>query len=214
MPLYGALGGMQYDHKSKLYYGDGPPRPTPFRPDGTGPCTTGQVRETQVASIDVDTRKLPNDILHLQPMLDVRENLLRFGAHGIATMRFCRCINMWGPKSAMTEHVCTDPSVENRVQATPVRTKKARSVDWVLGLKPVSHHRERESSQVEKNMNATNNIGVAMEAGDGDRTGVDVRDFLEFFVNGGSEQVSTGLSIRDFGTGNEGKAATSFFLER
>lgn len=204
---------MQYDHNSKLYYGDGLPRPTPFRPNGTGPCTPGQIRDTEVASISVDTRKLPSDILHLQPMLEVGENLLRFGVHGIATMRFCRCMNIWRPKSAMTEHVCTEPSVEDRVQATPVRPKKASCVAWVPGLKPVSRHGQRGLSQVEKNLCATNNDGVAMEAGDGDRTGVDVHDCSEFFVDRGGEKVFTGPSIRDFGAKNECEAVTSGFLE-
>jgi len=190
---------MQYDHNTKLYYGDGPPRSTPFRPDGNGPCTPDQSCDTQVRTSGVDTRKLPNDILHLQPMLEVRDNLLDFGANGIATMKFCRCINMWGPESALVEHVCTEPTIEKRVQATPVSIKKARSGDWVPGRGPIARSGERELTQAENDMHAINNARVATGAGDGDKTEVEAHDFAEVFVDGRGEKAFTGLILRDFG---------------
>lgn len=196
---------MQYDHNSKLYYGDGPPRRTPFGSDGTGPYTPDRSRDTQGGSISVDTSKLPSDILHLQPKMEVHENLLAFGLHGIATMRLCRCVNMWGPESAMTEHVCTEPGIGYRVQATPMSTKRFSSVDFVLGSEPVSQRDERGSAQVERIMRATNDNGVAFRGGDGSIMDPEVRDFSE-------ERVSTGPIARDFGAKARGEAVASFFL--
>jgi len=204
VPLYGVLGGMQYDHNTKLYYGDGLPRRTPFRLDGTGPCTPDQVRDTHSDSDSANARKLPSDILHLQPMREVREILSDFGVHGIATMRFCRCLNTWGPESAMTGHVCTEPSIENRVQATPVSIEKARSELWISGLGRVPHHGERESIQAEKRMRATNNFDVAMAAGEGDRTGTEVCEFSQFFADSRGQKILPLPIIRDFGARNKG----------
>lgn len=196
---------MQYDHNSKLYYGDGPPRRTPFRPDATGPYTPDRSRETQGDSISVDTSKLPGDILHLQPEMEVRENLLAFGLHGIATMRLCRCVNMWGPESAMTEHVCTEPGIEYRVQATPMSTKKPRFLDIFPDLDPVTQRGERELAQAERQMRPANDNGVASRAGNGHITDPRIRDLSE-------ERVFTGPIARDFGAKARGEAVATRFL--
>lgn len=38
IPLYGSLHGIFYDPVTEMFVGDGPPRPTPERPDGSLPC--------------------------------------------------------------------------------------------------------------------------------------------------------------------------------
>lgn len=213
IPLHGVLGGMWYDLNTRLYYGDGPPRRTPLRPDGSRPCAPGQAGETSIPNISVDTRKLTNDILHLQPMLEVRDNLLDFGATGVATMKFCRCINMWGPESLMKDHVCYETTIENRVQATPVSIKKARSACWAPDRGPFPRAKSDNMPQAEKDMCATKSAGIAIGAGDGNHVGVKIRDFAMFCVDGRGQKAFTGQIIRDFGARNQGKPVATFFCE-
>lgn len=155
IPLYGRLSGMQYDHHTKQYYGDGPPRSTSFRPDGTWPCKQDQACGFQSHATSLDTRKLPNDALHLQPKLEVRARLENFGVNGIATMKLCRCINMWGTEPAMTEHVCTEPTVNSRVRATPVRINMVRSSEQSQAHVLPGLPSEREHTKAQNNASTT-----------------------------------------------------------
>lgn len=146
---------MHYDVFTKLFYGDGPPRSTPIRPDGTWPCKQDQASGSQSPATGLNTRKLDNDSLHLQPKLEVRARLEHFGVNGIATMKLCRCINMWGTEAAMTEHVCTEPTVNSRVRATPVRIKTVRSSEQSHNGALPGVPGEREHSQAQTNANTT-----------------------------------------------------------
>lgn len=86
IPLYGSLHGMFYDPIIKMFVGDGLPRPTPERPDGSMPCipegtvtnavnaptTSNTAVMAGVATAGSESRpaprrKNPDDALHIQP---------------------------------------------------------------------------------------------------------------------------------------------------
>lgn len=89
IPLYGSSHGMFYDPIIKMFVGDGPPRSTPERPDGSMPCMpeTGKStvanaanapkKPTTAKTVDLVNaksesraalrRKDPDDVLHIQP---------------------------------------------------------------------------------------------------------------------------------------------------
>ncbi|KAL8700497.1 MAG: hypothetical protein Q9201_005421 [Fulgogasparrea decipioides] len=60
VPLYGAAHGMFYDHVTRLFYGDGPPRPTVERADGSMPP-----QDTSERLPGFNTS--PESVLHGQP---------------------------------------------------------------------------------------------------------------------------------------------------
>lgn len=89
IPLYGSCHGMFYDPITKMFIGDGPPRPRLERPDGSTSCTPEETeitltnvaktrkKFTTAGTLDVATagskpraaslRSHPEDALHIQP---------------------------------------------------------------------------------------------------------------------------------------------------
>ena len=78
IPLYGALHGMHVNPKTKLFTGDGPPRSTAARADGTGPCTAAMnaVRDPTAGG------KVLDDQIHIQTKDFVEKAMEKFGKDG------------------------------------------------------------------------------------------------------------------------------------
>ncbi|KAL8909917.1 MAG: hypothetical protein Q9171_004773 [Xanthocarpia ochracea] len=89
IPIYGAGHGMFYDPLTKLFYGDGAPRPDLERPDGSMP--------------EMDTKEPlprfgehPEDVLHLQPRAVTDSLVRRMQATPITGRRYyCKCEHTW-----------------------------------------------------------------------------------------------------------------------
>lgn len=199
IPLYGSASGMSYDPHTKLYHGDGEPRLTPYRADGTWRLTIKQVCEGQAAKTSRDTRKIPTDIFHVQTALEVRDRVLDFGCkHGVMRWKLCRCTGTWGPEEALKDHLCHEPAIEGRISATPVTREK-------LGAKTRTHERSSSapaSSRTESNedqevVKAGKYRTVATGAEDGAQSGVQIRNYGDFFVDGQCAKQSAGVIARD-----------------
>ncbi|KAI4227077.1 MAG: hypothetical protein L6R36_002696 [Xanthoria steineri] len=89
IPLYGACHGLFYDPITKLFHGDGPPRPDLERSDGSMP--------------EMDTMKPllrfgehRDDCLHIQPHAVTDPLVRRMRASPIVGRRYyCRCQHRW-----------------------------------------------------------------------------------------------------------------------
>ncbi|KAL9595618.1 MAG: hypothetical protein Q9219_006324 [cf. Caloplaca sp. 3 TL-2023] len=89
VPIYGSGHGIFYDPLTKLFFGDGLPRPTLERPDGT------------IQPIDMSTPLPPfgyqqEDVLHLQPHSMAMPTVRKVENDPDAVKRYyCRCREMW-----------------------------------------------------------------------------------------------------------------------
>ncbi|KAL8785170.1 MAG: hypothetical protein Q9213_003516 [Squamulea squamosa] len=101
IPIYGAGHGIFYDPVTKLFYGDGPPRPGLERSDGSMP--------------EMDTMEpLPRlgedreDVLHIQPRAVTDPIVRRMQEKPIVGRRwYCKCQNGWLER----RHDCPDDRV-------------------------------------------------------------------------------------------------------
>ncbi|KAL8941927.1 MAG: hypothetical protein Q9216_001955 [Gyalolechia sp. 2 TL-2023] len=89
VPVYGAGHGMFYNPVSKLFYGDGAPRPTIERQNGSiQPINHG----TPIPPIGFQ----PEDVLHLQPPSMIDKVAMDVENDVDAVRRYyCRCKNAW-----------------------------------------------------------------------------------------------------------------------
>ena len=188
---------MYFDRQTKLFCGDGSPRPTLQRPDGTFPCAVGDPPQNRPKPNGNDAERDSARDLHLQPPTVVRDHLLDFGQkHGSQTFHFCRCTGTWLEAEIYGDHVCAEIKVKNRVQAGPVSYKQAVSRKWVPGRQKRLDQKP-EWTQAEKQMISTNGVGHATGAGIEIDEDTKVRDFAET-PSDQNAKAFTGAIARDF----------------
>jgi len=78
--LYGAVHGMQFILFKKEFTGDGTPRSTAFRTNGTGPCTPGMTTPKNPTA----GRQPVSDQFHIQRASFVKKGMEGFGENGTA----------------------------------------------------------------------------------------------------------------------------------
>ncbi|KAK4696303.1 hypothetical protein P7C71_g1584, partial [Lecanoromycetidae sp. Uapishka_2] len=78
IPLYGSLHGMHFHPSTGTFTGDGPPRSTPLRSDGKGPCTPAMMTPKDPTA----NGRLVSDQLHVQTRAFVDRSMETFGANG------------------------------------------------------------------------------------------------------------------------------------
>ena len=196
IPLYGSLSGMHFDPHTKLFHGDGPPRSTPYRLDGSWPVLTRNTQGANLGSTSTD----PEDVLHLQPKDEVRDKLRGFGEeHGIVRWRLCRCVNAWNPEATMKDHVCQASTVERRVPATPATftTMRFQSQERNEAADDKSVSGSPDIAEDQKVTKSKNYASLATGNGDGDQSGVKIRDFAEFIADS-EKKTFSGTIVRDF----------------
>ncbi|KAL8658280.1 MAG: hypothetical protein Q9226_001127 [Calogaya cf. arnoldii] len=118
IPIYGAGHGIFYDPITKLFYGDGPPRPDLERPDRSMP--------------GMDTKEpLPRfgehreDCLHLQPRAINDPLVRRMQASPIIGRRYyCRCQHRW----LAQRHTCPDERMSAGMHWSGVVPQKGRTI--------------------------------------------------------------------------------------
>lgn len=192
---------MHYDLKTNLYHGDGSPRRTFHRSDGTFPRGLNHNRIAEPDPTSVDTRRLPLDTLHLQPALEVQNSLVQFGVDkGLQSSRYCRCENIWKDEEDMESHKCNESEVKGRVQAGPVTRRQVDSENWVLArcVSPNQNWWNDHLTDEEIALQATNGAYIATGAGDGDHSGTIVRDFAELCLDDQGVKRFMGAIVRDF----------------
>lgn len=98
IPIYGSGHGIFYDPVTKLFYNDGPPRPTLERPDGT-------MQPMDDANPVPPIGFQPEDVLHLQPpsLTEPVARAMESNPHAIRRY-YCRCRAAW----LETPHGCPD----------------------------------------------------------------------------------------------------------
>ena len=101
VPLYGAAHGMFYDSLTKLFHGDGPPRPTLERPGGGMPPTDTSIPIPRIGGSRYDQ-------LHIQPISLTQPATLRLmsAVPPPNAYFFCHCRKAWLPY----HHNCPDKS--------------------------------------------------------------------------------------------------------
>ncbi|KAL8952802.1 MAG: hypothetical protein Q9222_001306 [Ikaeria aurantiellina] len=94
IPLYGACHGMFYDPITKLFHGDGSPRPTLERPDGS-------IRPIDTSTPLPGFKDHPEDALHILP-LSVTDPIIRRQKEStnnhpntVVHRYYCTCQNAW-----------------------------------------------------------------------------------------------------------------------
>ncbi|KAL8850602.1 MAG: hypothetical protein Q9221_004472 [Calogaya cf. arnoldii] len=98
IPIYGAGHGIFYDPITKLFYGDGPPRPEIERPDNSMPEMDNKEPLPRFG-------KHREDCLHLQPRAITDSLVRRMQASPIIGRRYyCRCQHRW----LAQRHSCPD----------------------------------------------------------------------------------------------------------
>ena len=194
---------MFYDPNTKLFLGDGDPRPTPARADGTTPCAPNHAVEQQA-------QQPRSDILHVQKRSFVKKALKKFGMEdSVHEYRFCRCTNRWHRSRELVDHVCEVGEVDVRVKGGRLTREDVTGVDWVqqeiearghessaVSQKPDGQLRRHRSVD---NLEGTTGVGEANGSGNGDTLAVHVHDSTEHFTDVAGQRVFAGTIVRDFG---------------
>jgi len=130
IPLYGSVHGMFYDPLTKLFMGDGAPRPTLHRVDGTVPCPPEPTTEASWPEFPIGD---PEDVLHVQRSIFTAPHIDQpyVPAH---TRFFCRCIGRW----RTSPHTCLpDTTTILASAAAPIRPDTVLPDGWVTHTAPI-----------------------------------------------------------------------------
>lgn len=130
IPLYGSVHGMFYDPLTKLFMGDGTPRPTLHRADGTTPCPPDPDAEADQAAFPIGN---PEDVLHVQRSSFTAPHIGQpyVPAH---TRFFCSCTGRW----TASPHPCPpDTSTIPAGAAAPIRPDTVLPAGWVTHTAPI-----------------------------------------------------------------------------
>ncbi len=131
IPLYGSVHGMFWDPLTKLFMGDGAPRPTLHRADGTTPCGPDTAAEADRAAFPVGN---PEDVMHVQRSTLTAPHQDR--PYAPANDRFfCWCTERWLP----SPHNC--PPDTSRIPAgagAPIRPDTVLPDGWVTHTAPIN----------------------------------------------------------------------------
>ena len=195
---------MSYDPNTRHYVGDGPPRLTPERPDGSTPCQINHdLRRLELAA--KEPKGPMSDLLHVQTEAFVQDNLAEFGVgegiYGVQEYRFCRCANRWFTRLSLTGHVCEGQKAEVHVQGGRLTLEDVSRSDWAQKAIKARGHQICKKARREVKDN-----------GNGDMEGVAIRDIAEFFVDCEGQKVWTGMIVRDFAY-PEGKGSWTIKLD-
>ncbi|MCJ1464948.1 hypothetical protein MMC07_003563 [Pseudocyphellaria aurata] len=143
IPLQGALHAMFFDPVTNMFVGDGPPRATPERADGSMPCTT----RAQMEALPRLNRPVnPEDALHIQTqehIASINAAVARAAAvppiHlpvGVAPTSaptrpferyFCRCSGQWLDQP----HDCPEPPPTPFPSAMPILPGTVLGPEWM-----------------------------------------------------------------------------------
>lgn len=145
VPLQGALIGMFFDPMTSMYVGDGPPRSTPRRSDGTAPTTiTREQVNIETAPVNID------DMVHVQSLeqinsiedeADERAAInpqpgqvpfdLSYTPTSVPTRPYeaywCSCRQTWSSYS----HDCPEPPTPAFPTTMPIRPGTELPPDWI-----------------------------------------------------------------------------------